>query len=119
MSASSIIEYIDRYDGDVKDRLLTVYELIRSAVPDEAVESISWRMPTFKLGSEPLFFFTGTKRHIGFYPTSGAIAHFSTDLAAYGTTEHAIQLRHDAPLPTELIREIIVWRLQQVPSDRV
>lgn len=51
MTASSISEYIDRYDGDVRDRLLTVYELIRSAVPDEAVESISWRMPTFKLGT--------------------------------------------------------------------
>ena len=116
MTASSIIEYIDGYDGDVRQRLLTVYELIRSAVPDEAVESISWRMPTFKLGAEPLFFFTGTKRHIGFYPTSDAIAHFSTELAPYGTTEHAIQLRHDAPLPTELIREIIAWRLQQLPS---
>ena len=119
MTASSIIEYIDGYDGDVRHRLLTVYELIRSAVPDGAVESISWRMPTFKLGTEPLFFFTGTKRHIGFYPTSDAIAHFSTELAAYGTTEHAIQLRHDAPLTTELIREIITWRLQQLPSDRV
>lgn len=63
MAASSIIEYIARYDGDVRRRLLTVYELIRTAVPDEAAESISWRMPTFKLGTEPLFFFTGTKRH--------------------------------------------------------
>ena len=114
MTATSIVEYIDGYDGDVRHRLLTVYELIRSAVPAEAVESISWRMPTFKLGTEPLFFFTGTKRHIGFYPTSDAIAHFSTELAAYGTTEHAIQLPHSAPLPTELIGEIIAWRLQQL-----
>ena len=119
MTANSIIEYIDGYDGDVRHRLLTVYQLIRSAVPNGAVESISWRMPTFKLGTEPLFFFTGTKRHIGFYPTSDAIAHFSTELAPYGTTEHAIQLRHDAPLPTELLREIIAWRLQQLPSGRV
>ena len=119
MTAGSITEYIDQYDGDVRHRLLTVYELIRQAVPDEAVESISWRMPAFKLGNEPLFFFTGTKRHIGFYPTPDAIAHFATKLAAHGTTEHLIQLRHDAPLPTELIREIIAWRLQQLPSDRV
>ena len=96
-----------------------MYEQIRSAAPDEAVESIIWRMPTFKLGTEPLFFFTGTKRHTGFYPTSDAIAHFSTELAAYGTTERAIELRHDSPLPTGLIREIIAWRLQQLPSDRV
>lgn len=119
MTANSIIEYIDQYDGDVRNRLLSVYEMIRTAVPDEAEESISWRMPTFKLGTEPLFFFTATKRHIGFYPTPDAIAHFSTELADYGTTEHLIQLRHDAPLPTQLMREIIAWRLQQLPSGTV
>lgn len=119
MTPSSIIEYIDGYDGEVRHRLLTVYELIKSAVPDDAVESISWRMPTFKLGTEPLFFFTGTKRHVGFYPTPDAIAHFSTELAGYGTTEHLIQLRHDVPLPTGLVREIIAWRLQQLPPGSV
>ncbi|WP_426225136.1 iron chaperone [Pseudarthrobacter sp. DSP2-3-2b1] len=118
MTASSITEYIDQFDGDVRDRLLTVYEMVRSAVPAEAEESISWRMPAFKLGTEPLFFFTGTKRHIGFYPTPDAIAHFSAELAAYGTTDHIVQLPHSAPLPTELIREMITWRLQQLPSDK-
>lgn len=118
MTAGSISEYIEQFDGDIRQRLLTVYELIRSAVPDEAEESISWRMPTFKLGAEPLFFFTATKKHIGFYPTPDAMAHFSAQLSDYGTTEHLVQLRHDAPLPTELIREIIAWRLQSLPSDR-
>ncbi|MCD4853039.1 DUF1801 domain-containing protein [Arthrobacter sp. AK01] len=116
MTATSISEYIDQYDGDVRQRLLAVYDMIRSAVPDDAVESISWRMPTFKLGTEPLFFFTGTKQHIGFYPTPDAIAHFSVELADYGTTGHAIKLPHKTPLPTELIRDIIAWRLQQLPS---
>ncbi|AFR30218.1 MULTISPECIES: DUF1801 domain-containing protein [Micrococcaceae] len=119
MTAGSILEYIEQYDGDVRERLMTVYKLIRSAVPDEAEESISWRMPTFKLGTEPLFFFTATKKHIGFYPTPDAMEHFSTELAGYGTTDHLVQLRHDAPLPLELIREMIAWRLQQLPSDAV
>lgn len=119
MTASSITEYIDQFDGDVRQRLLTVYHMIQSAVPAEAVESISWRMPTFKIGDEPLFFFTGTKRHIGFYPTPDAIAHFSSELSGYGTTEHSIQLPHNAPLPTELVSEIISWRLDQLPSAGV
>lgn len=114
MTVGSISEYIEQFDGDVRQRLLTVYEMIRSSVPAGAEESISWRMPTFKLGTEPLFFFTATKKHIGFYPTPDAIAHFSAQLSDYGTTEHLVQLRHDAPLPTELIREIIDWRLQQL-----
>ena len=116
MEADTISEYIDQYDGDVRLRLQAVYELILESLPEAAVESISWNMPTFKFGTEPLFFFTGTKRHIGFYPTSDAIQHFSAELAGYGTTEHAVQLRHDAPLPMELIREIIRWRLEQLPS---
>jgi hypothetical protein len=40
---------------------------------------MTWR----KLGTEPLFFFTGTKRHLGFYPASDAIAHFQTELASW------------------------------------
>lgn len=116
MTATSISGYIDQYDGDVRQRLLAVYDMIRSAVPDGAEESISWRMPIFKLGTEPLFFFTGTKQHIGFYPTPDAIEHFSAELADYGTTGHAIKLPHKTPLPTELIREIIAWRVQQLPS---
>lgn len=119
MTAGSILEYIEQYHGDVRERLMTVYQMIRSAVPDEAEESISWRMPTFKLGAEPLFFFTATKKHIGFYPTPDAMEHFSKELAGYGTTDHLVQLRHDAPLPLELIREIVAWRLQQLPSDGV
>ncbi|AJT41396.1 iron chaperone [Psychromicrobium lacuslunae] len=116
MTVNSIAEYIDQYDGEVQQRLLTVYELIRSAAPHTAVESISWRMPTFKLDTEPLFFFTAAKRHISFYPTAEVIAHFDSDLDGYGTTEHAIQFPHNAPLPIELIRQIIDWRLQQLPS---
>ncbi|MGO4147152.1 hypothetical protein AB4Y77_18875 [Paenarthrobacter sp. YAF11_1] len=38
-------------------------------------------------------------------------------MSDYGTTEHAIQLPHNAPLPIELIHEIIDWRLRQLPSD--
>ncbi|GAA3283746.1 iron chaperone [Paenarthrobacter aurescens] len=119
MTTGSIIEYIHQYDGEVRQRLLTVYQMIRSAVPSEAEESISWRMPTFKLGTEPLFFFTATKKHIGFYPTPDAMAHFSAQLSHYGTTDHLVQLPHNAPLPTDLIGEIIQWRLQQLHMDRV
>ncbi len=72
--------------------------------------------PWIGLGTEPLFFFTATKKHIGFYPTPDANAHFSAQLNEYGTTDHLVQLRHNAPLPTELISEIIAWRLQQLPS---
>jgi len=117
MTAGSISEYIEQFDGDVRLRLLTVYDMIRSAVPSEAEESISWRMPTFKLGTEPLFFFTATKKHIGFYPTPDAMAHFSEQLSDYGTTDHLVQLRHSAPLPIDLLREIINWRLGQLQLD--
>lgn len=117
MTADSISDYIEQFDGDVRQRLVTVYDLIRSAVPDAAEESIGWRMPTFKLGTEPLFFFTATKKHIGFYPTPDAMAHFSAQLSEYGTTDHLVQLRHSAPLPIDLLREIINWRLGQLQLD--
>lgn len=38
-------------------------------------------------------------------------------MTATSTTEHMVQLPHSAPLPVDLMREIIAWRLQQLPSD--
>lgn len=120
MQPETITEYIEQYDGDVRSRLEAVYELIRSAVPDGVTEDIRWRMPAFMLGAEPLFFFTGAKKHLSFYPTNEVITQYADELAGFTTTEHAVQFRHDAPLPIALLRDLIAWRLAQLalpPSD--
>ncbi|MDR1570571.1 MAG: DUF1801 domain-containing protein [Oscillospiraceae bacterium] len=106
-SPQSIGEYIAAQSEGVRPPLLTVYAAIKAALPD-AVEKISWRMPTFWKGRN-LIHFAAFKKHIGLYPGEEAAAFFADRLGDYKTSKGSIQLPYDKPLPVELIAEIARW----------
>lgn len=86
-------------------------ETVQKAAP-EAVEDICYRMPTYKLNGN-LVHFAGYKNHIGFYPTPSAIEKFKHDLTLYKTSKGAIQFPIDQPLPLELVRKIVLFRVKE------
>lgn len=63
---NSIDEYIATQPEDVRPLLQSIRETIREAAP-EAIEKISWQMPTF-WQDENLIHFAAFKKHIGLYP---------------------------------------------------
>ena len=107
----NIDAYIAAQPEDVQSILVKVREAIRTAAPD-AVERISWNMPTFYQG-ENLIHFCVHKKHLGIYP--GALDRFPDDLtkrlSVYKTTKGAIQLPYDKPIDYELIADIARWRV--------
>jgi uncharacterized protein YdhG (YjbR/CyaY superfamily) len=104
-------EYIDDFDGEVKSRLLAMRRVIHEEAPD-AIEAISYMMPTFKLNGN-LVHFAAMKNHIGFYPTPAGIEPFAQELREYRTSKGAIQFPMDRPLPLELVRKIVRSRVKQ------
>ena len=62
----TIDEYIEAFPENVRTILEKLRVTIRKAAP-EAVESISYDMPTFKLDGKRLVYFSSWKKHIGFY----------------------------------------------------
>ena len=86
-------------------------ELIKRTAPT-ATEGISYQIPTFKLGKN-LVHFAGFNKHIGFYPGPQAIVHFAESLAGWSTAKGSIQFPHDRPLPTDLIAQIVAYRVAQ------
>ncbi|HHT91841.1 MAG TPA: hypothetical protein GXZ68_12845 [Firmicutes bacterium] len=97
--------------GDVQPLLQSIRETIRAAAP-EAVEKISWQMPTFWQG-ENLIHFAAFKKHIGLYPGGEATTEFADRLADYRTSKGAIQLPYNKPVDYELIADIVRWRLKR------
>src|SRR2546425_11738188 len=96
--AKSTDEYIERFPAETQQLLQKMRLTIKKAAP-EAVESISYGMPTFTAGKNKVYF-AGYKNHIGFYP-GGAIAPFKEDLSAYKTGKGGVQFALDklaAPL---------------------
>ncbi len=105
--------YINQFEGEVKNRLLTMRELVRAVAPD-AVESVSYGMPAYKQNGKPLVYFAGYEKHIGFYATPNGHEAFAKEFSKYKQGKGSVQFPNDQPLPTELIKRVITYRKKQV-----
>jgi len=108
---STIDEYIALFPQNVQDKLQALRQVIRDAAP-AAEEKISYHMPTFYLHGN-LVHFAAYKNHIGLYPTPTGIEHFSKQLAPYQSGKGSAQFPLDQPLPLELVREIVLFRVHE------
>ncbi len=108
---STIDEYIAQYPPEVQARLQALRQCIREAAP-EATEKISWAMPTYYLKGN-LVHFAAAKHHIGLYPGASGVEVFLPELGGYKTSKGAIQLPMDKPLPLELVRRIVLFRVAE------
>jgi uncharacterized protein YdhG (YjbR/CyaY superfamily) len=109
---TTIDEYIAGFPEGVRAVLEQVRATIRQAAP-AAEEKISYAIPTFTLKKRPLVYFAAFKNHIGFYPTPTGSEAFKEDLAAYKTSKGSVQFPLDKPMPVELIRKIVAFRVQE------
>ena len=91
-------------------QLCLLYQHLQQTLP-EATECISYGMPCFKQDNKPVVYFAGYKTHIGFYPTAKPIEHFKKQLKHYNHSKGAIQFPINQPLPKELIKAIIEFKL--------
>jgi uncharacterized protein YdhG (YjbR/CyaY superfamily) len=107
----SIDEYIATFPADVQALLETVRATIKAAAPD-GEERISYAMPAFAQNGI-LVYFAGHKSHIGFYPTSSGIAAFQEEISGYESSKGAVRFPIDQPLPLDLIRRIVQFRLAE------
>jgi uncharacterized protein YdhG (YjbR/CyaY superfamily) len=108
---TSIDAYIADFPPDVQDILEQMRRTIREAAPD-AEEAISYQMPTFKLNGN-LVHFAAHKMHIGFYPTPSGVEAFRDELSAYKVSKGAIQFPIDQPMPLDLVRRIVEYRVEE------
>jgi uncharacterized protein YdhG (YjbR/CyaY superfamily) len=110
-SFNSMDEYIAVFPEDVQSILKELRAVIKAAAPD-AEEKISYQMPTFFLKGN-LVHFAAHKSHIGFYPTPSGIEAFRDELSGYKGAKGSIQFPIDKPLPFELIRKIVQFRVAE------
>ena len=108
---STIDEYIAQFPQDLQRILQELRVTIRAAAPD-ASEKISYQMPTFFLNGN-LVHFAVQKKHIGFYPAPSGIAAFQQELTAYKSSKGAVQFPIDQPLPLDLVRRIVEFRVAE------
>lgn len=107
----TIDEYIAGFPEEVQQILQKIRSVIRQEAP-LAQEAISYQMPTFKLNGN-LVHFAAFKNHIGFYPTPSGTEKFQKEIARYKSGKGSIQFRLDEPIPYDLIRKIVIFRVTE------
>ena len=109
---ANIDEYIARFPPDTQRLLEQVRATIKKAAT-EAVETISYGMPSFSLNKVYLVYFAAYKNHIGFYPTPTGIEEFKEAFSSYKTGKGSIQFPLDRPMPLDLIARIVEFRVKE------
>jgi uncharacterized protein YdhG (YjbR/CyaY superfamily) len=107
----TIDEYIAGYPVDIQEKLNEMRKTIKDAAPG-ASEKISYRMPSFVFNGM-LVYFAAHTNHLGFYPFTTVLKAFSSELTPYHTTKGGIQFPYKTPLPLNLIKRIVEFRVQE------
>jgi uncharacterized protein YdhG (YjbR/CyaY superfamily) len=108
----TIDNYIAGFPKDIQDLLEEIRNTIQEATPN-AVEKISYGMPTFALNGKNLVHFAAFKNHIGFYPVPSGIEKFKKELSKYKGAKGSVQFPLDKAMPLELIAKIVKFRVKE------
>ena len=108
---STVDEYIAAQGELIQPMLNQLRDTIKNAAPT-ANEIISYGMPAYKIHGV-LVYFAANKHHIGFYPTASPITVFSDELTSYKTSKGAIQFPLKTPIPIDLVRRIVEFRVNE------
>ena len=111
-NTNAIDDYLEGVPEPFRRMLSHLREIIREEAP-EAVETIGYGIPTFKLDGN-LVHFAAFKNHMSFFP--GSTTHneaLKSDLAGYKLAKGTIQFTPDKPLPDDLVRTIVRLRIAE------
>jgi uncharacterized protein YdhG (YjbR/CyaY superfamily) len=113
----SVDDYLAALPEPARARLGKMRAAIRSSVPRDAVETISYRIPAFKHNGV-LVWFAAFSNHCSLFPTASVIETLKSELKDFSISKGTIQFPHDKPLPTALIRKIVKTRVAQNESRK-
>lgn len=108
---------VDAYLAEVPEPARTTLEkiraTIRSIVPAEATEGLSYCMPAFHYKGA-LVAYAAFKDHCSFFPMQASlIDEMKDELKAYRTSKGTLQFPMDKPLPSKLLKKMVKLRVAE------
>lgn len=109
----NVDEYLARIQEPARSTLSKVRAAIRSAAPPEAVETISYRIPTFRYEGA-LLGFAAFSNHCSLFPMSLSVMEaFKKELKRFETSKGAIRFPVDKLLSTTLVKKLVKARIAE------
>jgi len=110
---ASVDEYLARVPEPARGALERIRAVIRSVVPPETTEVISYGMPAFRYKG-PLFGYAAFSNHCSLFPMgSSVIEAYRHELSKFETSKGTIRFPVDKPPPVALIRKLVKARIAQ------
>jgi uncharacterized protein YdhG (YjbR/CyaY superfamily) len=112
--ANEVEHYVATLAEPERSRIAEIYGFARASVP-EAVEGLSYGMPSLLYKGKGLISVMSTKKHIGVYPF-GNLAELAEDVtgAGFETTKGSIHLRDGQRLPSDLLEKFLLRRVARI-----
>lgn len=108
----NVEEYLAGIPEPARTTFTKLRAAIQSAVPPEATETISYRIPAFK-HKRVLVWFAAFSQHCSLFPTAAVIEAFKNELKGFSTSKGTIHFPTDKPLPTALVKKLVKARVAQ------
>ncbi len=106
--------YIESFPSETQEKLREIRQIIKNAAPlaTEVLE-LSMRMIAYDLNGRWLVHFIVYEKHIDFCPQPEGIIAFKDRLNDYKTSKGTIQFPLNKPLPLDLIKDIVEYRVKE------
>jgi len=112
---TTVDEYLTGLPEPARAALNQMRAAIRSVVPPEATEIISYRIPAFK-HKRVLVWYAAFANHCSLFPTASVIKEFGIELKGYSTSKGTVHFPLGKPLPISLIKTMVKARVAQSES---
>jgi uncharacterized protein YdhG (YjbR/CyaY superfamily) len=104
--------YLAAVSPEARATLEKLRQTIRTLLPN-AVEVISYQMPTFKLNGRMLVSYAAFKDHCSFFPGAAPIKAHENELKSYKTSKGTIRFPTGKPLPATLVKKLVKTRIKE------
>jgi len=117
VAPKNVDEYLAAVPEPARSTLNKIRAAIRSAVPPEATETISYRIPAFSYKGV-LVWFAAFSNHCSFFPTASVVKAFKNELKGFPVSKGTIHFPTDKPLPAALVKKMVKMRVAQNESKK-
>jgi uncharacterized protein YdhG (YjbR/CyaY superfamily) len=112
ISYKTIDEYIKTFPNEIQEKLVTIRNLIKENIPQDATETISYQIPTFKLNGKYVIYFAGYKNHLSIYPIPQGPESYKKEIEPFVKGKGTLQFPNDKELPVNTIKKVIKYSVE-------
>ena len=113
----TVSQYLARVPAPARGPLRKIRAVIRSVVPPDVTETISYGIPTFKR-QRMLVSYAAFSSHCSIFPGAAVVEKFQGELKSYVTSKGTVRFPLSKPMPLALIRKLVKAKVKHEESRK-